>query len=102
MDVKMGHRLGDDVVHRDERALCAHRVPYGRRQPLCLGKERLDQFGRQIRQRLVVGARHEERVAVEHGARVEEGDAGFVFEHQVRRLVTGDDAAKEAVGRLRQ
>ena len=96
--VQVGNGLGDDVVHRDERALRAHRIANRNAQPLRPGEERLDQLRGQVRQGLVVITGTEQNVTVEEGPHVEESEADGVVQDDVRGFIARHDPAEDAVG----
>ncbi len=93
----MRDALTDDVVERDEGPRLPHRLGHRDREQLRVREERTDQFVRQVRERLVMLSRHEQRVSGEQGTVVEEGDRALVLEDHVRRLVTGDDLTEAAI-----
>jgi len=95
--VQVGHALADHVVERDERSVGAERYRQGRAdQPHPL-EQRADDRHRQVRQRHIVTARHDQHVPLEHRPGVEERHELVVVEHHVRRHLAGDDPAEDAV-----
>src|SRR5215210_4487944 len=96
VDVQVRDRLRDDVVDRVEDAVGLHRIADGDAQALGGLRERAEQLGRGVEQRDDVLARHQERVAVEQRAVVEEGDEALVLVDDVGRNLAGHDAAERA------
>ena len=93
----MRHALAHDVVERHERARFSHRLRDGNREQPGVREQRSDQLVRKVRERLVMVAWNEQRVAREERPVVEERDRPVILEDQMSRLVTGDDLAEAAV-----
>jgi len=100
--MEVRHGLRNDVVHRDEGALGVHRLAHGNREALGPLEEGFDQLRREIFERLVMVSRDEQGVAMKERTDVEECETDVILEHDVRRLVPGDDAAEEAVRAARR
>src|SRR3954451_9535930 len=78
VDVQVRHRLRHDVVDRVEDALGLHRVAHGDADALGRRRERAEQIGGRVEQRVDVRARDEQRVAGEQRPVVEEGQERVV------------------------
>ncbi len=86
VQVQVRHRLADHIVGCDERALGAQSVDHGSGDELGRRQEGVTQLGRQVGQRRDVGVGHHERVPLEDGPSIQEGDDV---------LVPPDDAGRD-------
>jgi hypothetical protein len=89
--VQVGDALADLVVHGDEGSIGLQAALDGARNRLDGGEIRLEQLVGQVAQRFEVGARRDQRVAVEDGPVIEEGDRNIVRINDVRRDLPADD-----------
>ena len=82
----MGDALADPVVDGDERALGLQARLHRAGQELDIGEERADEAGRQVGEGRHVLPRHEQTVAAEERAVIEEADRGLRRRSQGRWL----------------
>jgi len=78
MDVKVGNRLADDVVDRHERAVGVESDGQRSGDPLDALEERSELVCGEVWQRDNVMDGHDEDVAEEHRAAIEEGNCDVV------------------------
>jgi len=92
----MGHALANVLVQGEERPLGPQRRDLGRRHPPAGVEERPEEIPGGLGQVGVVGAGHDQGVAVKHGPVVEEGEQGGLVQHHVGGHPAGDDAVEYA------
>ena len=83
VQVQVGDRLADGVVHRHERALCSEPRDDRRGQSLGGRQEAVSELGGQVRQGHDVQPRDQQDVALEHRPAVEEGHELVVLEDDI-------------------
>src|SRR5207244_1601240 len=96
--VEVGHALADGVVDGDEGAMGLERLLHGAGDPLHPLEVGTDLVVGEVEKRHDMAPGHDQHVAWEHRTLVEEGHRHLVVEHDVRRLLAGDDAAEDVVG----
>src|SRR5439155_11356863 len=95
VDVEVRHALADAVVDGHEAAVRLHPVLHRRGQRAGPQEERTDARGREVAERLVMLLGHEQAMAGEDGAVIEERDALLVVEDDVA-VPAGHDGAERA------
>jgi hypothetical protein len=95
----VGNRLTDHVVEGEERPLGAQRRPQRRRDPASGGKQRAYQGVREIGQRGVMRAGHDQRVAGEQGPMIEKGEKRWVVEDDVGAEFPAGNSIEDAFRR---
>ena len=96
MHVKVRHTLTNTIVHRNKSTFSIHRRLNAARDKLKIGKELIDQAGRQVRQRLDVFLRNQKRVSVEQRSIVQECQCSFILKDDCGLEAAGNDLAKHA------
>ena len=98
-DVQVNVRdgLADNVVQREEGALCPERSLLSCAHPPAGRQEAAQELLGHLGEGRVMDARHDESVAVEHGPVVQEGHAGLVLEEQVGWELPRSDLVEDAL-----
>ncbi len=96
MDVKVGDALADAVVDGYEGSFRGHPLLYSQREKAGISEEMTGEILREIPQGWQVRYRHQEGVAGEEGAMVEEGQRYTIGENDLGCRLSPDDCAEFA------
>jgi hypothetical protein len=96
MDMEVRHALADHIVDRHERTVATGGLRHGAGQASREGEEGTHFGHGQIGKGRDVLPRHEQNVAGQERASIEEGDARWIVEDDLGRRIAADDSAEDA------
>jgi hypothetical protein len=94
MNVEVRHALADNIVDRHERAFATGGPRHGARQALCKGEERSHVGDGQIGKGRDMRPGHQENMAWQERASIEECDSRWIVEDDLGRSFTADDGTE--------
>jgi hypothetical protein len=101
VNVEVWHALADDIVDRHERAFATGGPRHGARQALCEGEEWSHVGDGQIGKGRDMRPGHQENMAGQERASIEECDSRWIVEDDLGRSFTADDGTEDTLATAR-